>query len=268
VTSRAERYDQAMPFTAAHVLAVLPAVHARRALRLDPTCLVIGSMVPDFEYFARGELVGQFGHTLAGVVGWAIPVTLILAVVFHGVVKWPLLLAGPRALTGVLASPWRERWTAGAVASVIGSAVLGDLTHVVWDAATHSDGFIVQHVPALARAYALPRFGDVVLHRILQHASTLVGLAGVAAYLDWRIRRAPPVAVAVRRAGARVAFAGCIVAGVTAAVFRLHLLRIIEPGNVIAAAISGTLAGAIVASLIMRRAALRYRRLVLENVEL
>jgi membrane associated rhomboid family serine protease len=108
----------------------------------------------------------------------------------------------------------------------------------------------------------------VVLHRILQHASTLVGLAGVAAYLDWRIRRAPPVAVAVRRAGARVAFAGCVVAGVTAAVFRLHLLRIIEPGNVIAAAISGTLAGAIVASLIMRRAALRYRRLVLENVEL
>jgi hypothetical protein len=253
-----------MPFTAAHVLAVLPAVHARRALRLDPTCLVIGSMVPDFEYFARGELVGEFGHTLAGVVGWAIPVTLILAVVFHGLVKWPLLLADSRALTAVFASPWRERWTAGAVASVIASAVLGDLTHVVWDAATHSDGFIVQHVPALARAYTLPGLGDMVLHRILQHASTLVGLAGVGAYLNWRIRRAPPVEVVVRRAGARVAFAGCIVAGITAMVFRLHLLHVIEPGNVIAAAISGMLAGVIVASLIMRRAALRYRRLVLD----
>jgi len=151
---------------------------------------------------------------------------------------------------------------------VIGSAVLGDLTHVVWDAATHSDGFIVQHVPALARAYALPGLGDMVLHRILQHASTLVGLAGVGVYLHWRIRRAPPVTVVVRRAGARVAFAGCIVAGMTAVVFRLHLLGAIEPGNLIAAAISGTLAGAIVASLIVRRPALRYRRLVLENVEL
>ena len=37
-----------MPFTAAHPMAVLPLWPARRRLHLDATCLVTGSIAPDF----------------------------------------------------------------------------------------------------------------------------------------------------------------------------------------------------------------------------
>lgn len=253
-----------MPFTVAHALAVLPGVHARRALHLDPTCLVIGSMAPDVEYFVHGQQVGRFAHSLLGVAVWGIPVTLVLALVFHQIVKWPVLLASPASVTPVFAPPWRARWTAGAVVSVVCSAALGALTHVLWDAATHSDGLIVRQLPALATPYQVPGLGTMVLHRILLHASTLVGLAGVAAYLAWRLRRAPRRRVTASRGLPRIAFAGCVAAGVVAGLYRLERLHVDDLGSRIAAAISGALAGTVVASAIVRRAARRYEATVLE----
>lgn len=252
-----------MPFTPAHVLAVLPAVHARRALHLDPTCLVIGSMAPDVEYFARGTLNGAFGHSLIGIAAWGVPITLAAALVFHQLVKWPVLLVGPRSLAAVLAPPWRARWTVGGALSAVASAALGDLTHVVWDSATHSDGAIVRRVPALAAPHHLPVLGEMVLHRILQHASTLVGLAGVAAYLAWQARRAPRINVEVPRLAPRIAFASCLAIGIAAALVRLERLGLTDPGNRIVGAISGALAGTLVASAIVRRAARRYQALAL-----
>jgi hypothetical protein len=262
VSRRARRYHDGVPFTPAHVLAVLPGIHARRALHLDPTCLVIGSMAPDFEYFARGALVGSLGHSLIGIAVWGVPVTLAVAVVFHQLVKWPVLLVGPSSLTGVFAPPWRAGRTLGGALSAIASAALGNLTHVVWDSATHSDGAIVRRVPALATPCQLPGLGEIVLHRILQHASTLIGLAGVTVYLLAQIRRAPRIAVAVPRAWPRIGFAICLAAGIAAALIRIQRLGITDPGNRIVAAISGSLAGTLVASLIVRRAAQRYQALV------
>jgi len=251
-----------MPFTAAHVLAVVPAVHARRALRLDATCLVIGSMAPDFEYFVRGARVSAFGHSLAGIAGWGVPATLVLAALFHGFVKWPILLAAPPAITGLFARPWHTRWSAGAVLSAVASAALGDVTHLVWDSATHADGLIVLHQPALTRVYPLPVFGDMALHRILQHTSSLIGLAGVLAYLAVRIRRAPQVDVEGRRGPARTAFVGCLGAGVAIAAWWAAHAGIIDPGTWIVDAISGALGGTIVASSIVARPARRYQRRV------
>lgn len=258
VTPAVRRYHDAVPFTPAHVLAVLPGIHARRTLHLDPTCLVIGSMAPDFEYFARGMLVGRLGHTLIGIAAWDVPVTLVVALVFHQLVKWPALLAGPPALTGVFAAPWRP-WSPGAALSAIVSAALGSVTHLAWDSATHSDGALVRRVPALAAPVHLPGLGEVIVHRLLQHGSTLVGLAGVTAYLIVRVRRTPPIEVAARRGGARIAFAICVALGVAAALLRLQRLGLTDPGNWVTGAISGSLAGAIVASVVVRRPAQRYR---------
>jgi len=251
-----------MPFTAAHVLAVVPAVHARRALRLDATCLVIGSMAPDFEYFVRGARVSAFGHSLAGIAGWGVPATLVLAALFHGLVKWPILLAAPPALTGLFARPWHTRWRAAAVLSAVASAALGDVTHLVWDSATHADGLIVLHQPALTRVYPVPVLGDMALHRILQHTSSLIGLAGVVAYLAVRIHRAPQLDVGARRGPARIAFAGCIGAGIAIAAWWAAHAGITDPGTWIVDAISGALGGTIVASSLVARPARRYQRRV------
>ncbi|NTW40123.1 MAG: DUF4184 family protein, partial [Cellulomonadaceae bacterium] len=53
------------------------------------------------------------------------------------------------------------------------SLVLGMLTHVAWDAFTHGDGVVVQHVAWLRE----PLIGAVPAGRVLQHLSTAAGLA-------------------------------------------------------------------------------------------
>ena len=80
-----------MPFTVAHVAAVLPAV--RWARRLEPSCLVIGSMSPDFEYFVRGEQVSTISHTFVGLFAWCLPATLVLTA---GVACWLPIRAAVR----------------------------------------------------------------------------------------------------------------------------------------------------------------------------
>lgn len=253
-----------MPFTPAHAMAVLPGVAWSRALQLDPTCLVIGSMAPDFEYFARGRLADEVSHSWLGILVWGVPVTLALAAVLHRFVKWPALLAAPSALTPVFAAPWHARWTAGAVASAIVSAALGDVSHLVWDGFTHADGLVVPHVPALSRPYDLPIVGPVALYQILQHGSTVVGLAAITAYVLWRIQRTPRIALDVPRRRARIVFAACLAAGIAAFETRQQLVHLTDLGNQVVGTICGVLLGTLVASAILYRAGRRYQARVLD----
>ncbi|MBS1120338.1 MAG: hypothetical protein H6Q90_2566 [Deltaproteobacteria bacterium] len=251
-----------MPFTAAHVLAVLPGLRWHSRLRLDPTCLVIGSMAPDFEYFVRGELVGRYSHTFVGIAGWGVPVTLVVAALYHHVVKWPVLLAAPAAITPLLARPWQARWTVGAVISVVVSAALGDLTHLLWDGLTHANGVFVRRIPELHAPYDLPVVGGMVTHRILQHTSTILGLLGVGWFTLRRIRHAAGPPRQARRARARWIMVGCLAVGIALLEIRLVSMHVRDPGSVITAAISGSLAGAIVAGLFLRGAGQAYARQV------
>jgi hypothetical protein len=69
---------------------------------------------------------------------------------------------------------------------------------VLWDSATHDWGFIVREIWFLGEEY-----GPVPLFRWLQHVSTVVGSAVVAAYGVYRLSKvAPrPSPPAVRRPG-------------------------------------------------------------------
>jgi hypothetical protein len=248
-----------VPFTAAHPLAVLPAVHVRRVLRLDATCLVLGSMAPDFEYFIRGGAFGRFGHTWLGLCAWGVPVTLVLAAAFHGFVKWPMLLAAPTALTGPFGRPWPWRRTLGGVVSLVASAALGDASHMLWDGATHHDGLFVEHIAALSTPCSVPWLGHIALYRILQHTSSIVGLAGVAGYVAWLVRRQPAPRVVGSRSLARWVFTGCIAIGAALAIWHLHARGVIRIGHWVIELISGGLAGIVVASAILYPAARRYQ---------
>lgn len=234
-------------------MAVLPALRWRAQLRLDPTCLVIGSMAPDFEYFVRGELVGRFGHTLVGVAGWGVPVTLILAALYHFVVKWPALVAAPAAFTRTFGRPWGASWSVPGIASLVISAAIGDLTHLLWDGVTHANGVIVRAIPALTTPYDVPVLGDMVLHRILQHTSTAIGLPVVVWFVVHRIRSQPAAApIVIDRGRARLAFGACLSIGLGLMLYRLSLMHIRDPGSLIAGSISGLLAGTLLASVVAR----------------
>jgi hypothetical protein len=72
---------------------------------------------------------------------------------------------------------------------VLAWLAVGAFSHVVWDAFTHQDGWVVERVPALS-ASLLP---GVRVYKVLQHASTVVGLS-LLAYWSWGWdRRQAPV---------------------------------------------------------------------------
>jgi len=258
-----------MPFTAAHPLAVLPLLRlGPRRLGLDPTCLVIGSMAPDFEYFVRGEQISSISHTLAGLWLWNLPATLVLAALVHGVLKWPMLLVAPAAIARravrLVGRPWRARWGVAALASCTISALLGAATHLAWDSVTHADGFGPQHFRALKAPIALPVVGTMVLHRALQHASTLVGLGVLAALVvRWLVRSRPVALPAAPRLAARLLVVACVAIAAALIVARLVGKRATDPGDLIVGAIAGALAGVIVASVALTGRARRFHRAVI-----
>jgi hypothetical protein len=77
-----------MPFTPAHPAIVLLFLKAKR---VSATALVIGTMAPDFEYFLRMSVNGQYGHTFFGIFYFDIPVTIALAFLFHQQIKENLI---------------------------------------------------------------------------------------------------------------------------------------------------------------------------------
>src|SRR5437879_1707184 len=121
-----------MPFTAAHPAAVLALIRAPR-LRLDATCLVIGSMAPDFEYFFRGRLESTFSHTVTGALLFDLPATLLLSLAFHALVKWPALLVLPeriaKRVVAIALERRRTKPSLALIASLVASALLGTATH-------------------------------------------------------------------------------------------------------------------------------------------
>lgn len=255
-----------MPFTAAHPLAVLPLVRWRR-LRLDATCLVLGSMAPDFEYFVRAQQVSTISHTFRGLWLWDLPATLILGVLVHAVVKWPMLLVAPAAVTQrvipAIGVPWRTHWGPATITSCVVSAVLGSATHVAWDSLTHASGWGPRHVHALTAPVALPVLGPMVLHRVLQHGSTILGLAVLAVVVVRGLRRSTPVVLPkLPRTAARACVALCVIAGVALTTGRLVRMHATDIGDLIVGVIAGVLAGTVVASAILVAPGRRLQRAV------
>ncbi|MET9494809.1 DUF4184 family protein [Streptomyces sp. NPDC006552] len=181
-----------MPFTLSHPAAVLPLL--RRPF--VPAALVAGAVAPDVPYFLTvlgvsgsspedwyGPLLNATQtHSPAGLL-LSLPSALGL-VAAHRMLRAPitallprgLRIPGPEPAAGLPAKARYTMW-------LLISAVLGIASHVVWDSFTHGDGFLVTHMEPL-RASAP---GGLTVARLLQYASTVVGLTAVGRHL-WRRR--------------------------------------------------------------------------------
>ncbi|GGZ68870.1 DUF4184 family protein [Streptomyces echinoruber] len=212
-----------MPFTLSHAAAVLPAVRGDGTgrARLVPAVLVAGSFAPDLTYYAAGLVPGamEFGgvtHSFPGVFG----VDVLFAWVLTGwwlFVREPLVALLPRVRQGRVAALLRcgappVRVRASTVARWYVSAVLGALTHVVWDAFTHVGRWGVRLFPVLDQPVA-----GVPLYSQLQYGTSLLGAAVVAVFAAHALRRAPAVAPAGEAAVTEAAVAAAGEAAVTEA---------------------------------------------------
>ncbi|UII25200.1 DUF4184 family protein [Fulvivirga maritima] len=166
-----------MPFTFSHPAVVLPfGLLSKRWFSL--TGLIIGSMVPDFEYFIRMRVNSIYSHTINGIFWFDLPLALLLAFIFHGVIRNELFDHLPFYFQ-LRFSKWKSFHWNGYFRShffvVTISIVLGTLSHLFWDAFTHEHGYFVKAIPGLA--YHISLFGYTIPYfKCLQHISTLVGL--------------------------------------------------------------------------------------------
>lgn len=195
-----------MPFTLSHAAAALPFVRPDGTGRgpLVPAVLVAGSFAPDLTYYMASVLSGamEFGdvtHSFAGVftvdvlIAWALVGLWLL-------VREPLVALLPRRRQPRVAAllrcgAARARVRPALVARWYVSAVLGGLTHVVWDAFTHLDRWGMRLFPVLGREVA-----GSPLYWYLQYGGSAVAAVVIAVFVAVALRRtsaAEPVGVPV-----------------------------------------------------------------------
>lgn len=225
-----------MPFTPAHPAIVLPFLKWKR---LSATALVIGSMAPDFEYFFKLSVSSSHSHTVRGIFYFDVPVVIVLAILFHQVVKQNLFANLPVFLQQRLYDTRSFDFIVYLRKhpfSFLASAILGSASHLFWDAFTHNSGYFARNL-WFYKGTAIPFEGvNYPLFYALQNISTIVGLVAVACYIY--ICEPQPLAVITRPSIVYWLVLVLIAAAVVCVRFAIYSADY-NLGNVVVSSISG-----------------------------
>lgn len=173
-----------MPFTPSHIAAVLPFAKTP----LLPAALAIGTMVPDLFYYVPVGIGRSFSHSWFGVFTIDLGVGILVFLLWQLVFRRPVVDFAPLWVRQRMGrSEWmpagRLRW-ARLILVLAASVLIGCVTHVLWDSATH-DGPFVHLVPVL-----FDQLGPLRLFKWLQHASSILGAIAIVLFVLWWRRRA------------------------------------------------------------------------------
>ena len=173
-----------MPFTFSHPAIILPFAKIRSAY-ISMSCLVAGSMTPDFQYFLQMKLKGRISHTWHGAFLVDLPIAIFIVFLFHLIVKRPLIDNLPYYFQSRLANLREFNFWTGFKCNFIGYLLclqVGILSHILWDSFTHANTIMVEHMEFLSWKVEHDIFPDKPLFRYLQHISTLIGTNLIAWY--------------------------------------------------------------------------------------
>ncbi|UII19843.1 DUF4184 family protein [Fulvivirga ligni] len=165
-----------MPFTACHPAAILPFITGNKK-RFSTTGLVIGSMVPDFEYFLRFKVISDYSHTILGIFWFDLPLAIVIAFTFHCLIRNSFINNLPSFVKRKLITSLDFNWSKCFISHwliVLYSIVIGTATHLIWDSFTHHNGFFI-HLWSLEE-FSIDLFNiSFPLYKLAQHASSLIG---------------------------------------------------------------------------------------------
>ena len=165
-----------MPFTFSHPALVLPVTYLPQKY-YSLTGLIIGSMTPDFEYFIRMKIQSNYGHSITGLFYFDLPLGIILAFIFHNLIRDSLYNNLPGFINVRLTSFQKFNWSRFFIKNwfiISISILIGAASHLLWDSFTHKFGYFVESLPALT--YRINVFGHLFpIYNILQHTSTIIG---------------------------------------------------------------------------------------------
>jgi len=158
------------------------------------SALIVGSVTPDTWYLVPFAVDRAQTHGIPGLFWFCVPAGCALYLLFHLVLKLPLVALMPRSLSSRLASRIAGQpalppapWTA-----VVVSVFAGAATHQALDSFTHPAGRLVRALPLLRHELFTVGQSDVYVSTILQYGAGIAGVALVAAW-SWRWLIASPV---------------------------------------------------------------------------
>ena len=165
-----------MAFTTSHPAAVLVFNYLPKRW-ISLTALVIGSMIPDFEYFIRMTMQTRYSHTPLGLFWFDLPLSLFFMLIYNAMVKDKLIDHLPASLNKRFSDfknagkPYFKR----PLLIITISVLIGAASHLFWDSFTHPGRYFVRHIPILAHTILVAGYPVLVYH-IVQHISTLIGV--------------------------------------------------------------------------------------------
>ncbi len=185
-----------MPFTISHVAVALPFARKLSQWRIL-SASVIGTMLPDFSYLLPWHLVRSETHSAAALLTFCLPMGLASYWIFQRVIRAPLLeLLPDETYTRWCRPPdlGRLRQWGFAVCGLLGGAV----SHLIWDGFTHEGARGVRMFPALDDPLLDVGGHQLLGFKLMQQASSLLGLV-VVLWLLWRTLR---TAITLQHTGA------------------------------------------------------------------
>lgn len=240
-----------MPLTFSHPAIVLPAKYLPERW-VSMTGLIVGSVTPDFEYFLRMRVESVYSHTWLGMLWFDLPLSLILAFVYHYIVRDSFICNLPiflkKRLSGYTDFNWMNYFKHNFFTVII-CLLIGIASHLFWDGFTHPHGDFVNMLPFLKGSTVIDGF-HVPYYRGLQYISTLVG--GI--IVLYAILRIPE---AVNYAKSRSPFYYWFIVigtGVIAANLRILTgIHYSDYATVATSSVSGFIAGSIMAPLFLEK---------------
>ena len=191
----------------------------------------------------------NLSHHVEGLFFFAIPVGLTLFVLFETQLRAALHRGWPRWVP-----PRDVDRTLTTVLVAVACILAGASTHLLWDAFTHGTGFFVERLPILRGRTSLGPLGDWMNYRVLQHASSALGLLALVIVWSCHPHHGPAPDAATRRQLLVGSTAGALlIAGYRLATElpqrSLWALR----GDFVVATLSGAMVGLLVACWLSNR---------------
>lgn len=165
-----------MGFTFSHPALILPARYLPRE-RYSMNGLIIGSMIPDLEYFIRLDNVSTFSHTPAGLFLFDLPAALLVLTIYHQAIRRPFISNLPDfvklRLQDYLNFDWSDYFRKNPIV-VLYSILIGSITHLLWDSFTSGNGYFVMHHAAFDAQVTVLHI-TLFTYKIIKHLSSLIG---------------------------------------------------------------------------------------------
>jgi hypothetical protein len=182
-----------MPLTPSHAAAapLLQRILKPIGIALPMSALVVGTMVPDFEYLIRLSPGGGEWHTRVGLLEYCLPAGLATWLIFRTVIGPTLLRLLPPGLGAAVHATVTPGPTRRLLPGAIVGIALGAVSHDLWDSFTHRDGWVARQLPWLTHRVQLGPHEWVRYFSILQYTSSVLGAVAVAAILWHWVAKQP-----------------------------------------------------------------------------